>query len=501
MFTILLSCGLRMACLSAAPEGLALENGWFTQDGRVIWGYGQRNAWWRPGERANLTRRDPNVVGPNRTEDLDKLTDNMVKFAYPGFEHNFGLWYDRRRDLHDTVRRQDDRAVPPFLEQPWARSDRGQAWDGLPQYDLTKFNPWYFDRLKAFAALCDRKHAILFHSFYMQHALLEADTHYVDFPWRPVNCLQATDMPDKIPAANAFYDVSHPLRRELHRAYIRKCLDELGGYHNIVHLLSEEYTGPASFVRFWLDTVAEWEREKSRKVIIGLGATKDVLDALAGDPRVSVLDLRYWWYKPDGSAMAPKGGIEVAGRYTSGADAAKTTPQAIYRQVSEYRLGFPEKGLIHRIEASRQQSLAFLFAGGSMLMRNMSYADKKDPPTYEEPPDSRILQPTYDFINQHLSRRLPRMVPVPALAADRENVFCLGEAGKEYLVYTLNGGSVSLDLSRVQGEFQAKWFDPRTGALSDAVDSSIRGGGAVTVQAPGGEDWILWLRTAAAGGR
>lgn len=496
MITILLTFGLQTACLSADPGGLRLENGWFTQDGRVIWGYAQRNAWWRPGERPNITRRDPNVVGPNRTEDLDKLTDNMVTYAYPGFEHNFGLWYDRRRDQHDTARRKDDRAVPPFLEQPWARSDSGQAWDGLPKYDLTRFNAWYFDRMKAFAALCDRKHIVFFHAFYLQHALLEADTHYVDFPWRPVNCLQETGMPDKFPAANVFYDVSHPLRRELHRAYIRKCLDELGEFSNVVHLPSEEYTGPASFVQFWLDVIGEWEREHGRKVIVGVGATKDVLDAVAGDPRVSVLDLRYWWYKPDGSEAAPKGGVEVAGRYTSGVDAAKTTPQAIYRQVLEYRMRFPNKAIIHRIEASRQQTLAFLFAGGSMLMRNMYYADKKDPQTYEEPPDARIIQPTYDFINRQLSRHLPRMKPLPGPAGDHENVFCLGDPGKVYLVYALNGGTVRLDLTAASGEFAVKWFDPRTGALSNGQGGPVRGGAPVELSAPDREDWIAWLTTA-----
>jgi hypothetical protein len=88
----------------------------------------------------------------------------MLRFGYPGFEHNFGLWYDRRRDAHDQAQRKDDKVVPPFLEQPWARSDKGKAWDGLSTYDLTKFNNWYFHRLKQFADLCDHKGTILFHN-------------------------------------------------------------------------------------------------------------------------------------------------------------------------------------------------------------------------------------------------------------------------------------------------------------------------------------------------
>ncbi|WP_240421365.1 DUF6298 domain-containing protein [Paenibacillus periandrae] len=43
----------------------------------------------------------------------------MQKHGFPGFEHCYGLWFDRRRDAHDTVWRPDSYAVPPFLEHPW----------------------------------------------------------------------------------------------------------------------------------------------------------------------------------------------------------------------------------------------------------------------------------------------------------------------------------------------------------------------------------------------
>ena len=162
----------------------------------------------------------------------------MLRFGYPGFEHNFGLWYDRRRDAHDDKQRNNGNGMPPFLEQHWARSGQGKAWDGLSKYDLTQYNNWYFQRLKQFADQCDRKGTILFHNHYMQHALLETNAHYVDFPWRPANCVQKTELPDRPPVAKAFYDVSHPLRRELHRAYIRKCLDVIGSNTNVVFLCS-----------------------------------------------------------------------------------------------------------------------------------------------------------------------------------------------------------------------------------------------------------------------
>jgi Family of unknown function (DUF6298) len=108
--------------------GLAVHNGWYTHDGQVVWGLAQHNGWWRDGQRPNITRNAPGDVRPNRTEDLVRLTDAMLQFGYPGFEHNFGLWYDRRRDAHDQARRADAMVRSPFLEQPWARSGKGKAW-------------------------------------------------------------------------------------------------------------------------------------------------------------------------------------------------------------------------------------------------------------------------------------------------------------------------------------------------------------------------------------
>jgi len=478
----------------SAPKDLQIYNGWFVQDGKVIWGNAQHNGWWRPGQRPNLTRNAPGDIGPNRTEDLDKLTDNMLKYGYPGFEHNYGLWYDRRRDAHDTAQRTDANVVAPFLEQPWQRSSEGTAWDGLPKYDLTKYNQWYFDRLKNFAELCDKKHTILFFNFYMQHNLLETPAHYVDFPWRPVNCVQQTDMPDSVPAANAFYDVSHPLRRQLHEAYIRHCLNQLAGYSNIVFLVSEEYTGPESFMRFWLDIVDDWQKQNDKKLIIAAAGTKDVLDKFADDPRVSVLDLRYFWYNPDGSLMAPQGGKEVPGRYQSGSDAAKTTPQQIYRQVREYRLRYPQKAIIHQIAASRQQTMAFLMGGGSMLIRYLSYPENQDPPTYIAPADSQIILPVYNFINKYLSyHALIQTAPNDSILINPQQNFCLAQPGKFYLIYSLTPDPIQIKITHSISTYYAQWLNIETGKLTRASENPVKSNTLTTITPPDQGDWLLYL--------
>ncbi len=493
-------CAAFVAAAESETPGLTVKNGWYVCDGKVVWGYAQHNGWWRAGQRPNLARRAPGEIGPNRTEDLDRLTDAMLDFAYPGFEHNFGLWYDRRRDAHDTVRRNDAQAVPPYLEQPWARSEHGKAWDGLPQYDLTKYNDWYFQRLNQFASRCDDKGTILLHNFYMQHALLEQQAHYVDFPWRPANCVQDTDMPDEVPAASDFYDVTHPLRRALHVAYIRKCLEVLGEHDNVVMLCSEEYTGPLSFMQFWLDTVFAWERETGRDVHVGISATKDVVDAVMADPvrskNISTLDLRYWWYEPDGNLFAPPGGRDVAGRYAG--EIHRTTPVQLHRQVCEYRRKHPGPALIHGLPGTGPHAWAALMGGASMLVGQLPYPEKADPTTYVAPELCCEIIPTYRFIREHLASDLPTMLPRDDLVAGDNPAWCLAHPNHVYLIYATHGGQFQLDLAAATGTYRAQWFDPRSGRLFQAGDGTVQAGtvqagGAAVFTAPDSQDWALWL--------
>lgn len=501
MQRILLTMAMLPALLAlhGTAAGLEVRNGWYVHEGKVVWGNAQYNGWWG-AYRTNITRNAPGMIGPNRTEDLEKLSDAMLRFGYPALEHNYGLWYDRRRDRHDVGRRTDDEVVPPLLEQPWARSREGSAWDGRSKYDLEKYNDWYFDRLDEFASICDRKGTLLLHSFYMQHALLETDAHYVDFPWRPVNCIQKTGMPDRIPAANSFYDVSHPVRRRLHEAYIRKCLDVLGRHENVIMLCSQEFTGPLSFLNFWIDTILDWEKETGRRVHIAAGGCKDVLDAVLADPvrgpRMATIDLRYWWYLPDGTLDAPPGGREVAGRYASGRGSAETTPEQIYRQIREYRERHPKRGILHMINGSRQQTWAFLMGGGSILVRYLQSAEEKET-RYVAPEGIEPVRKVYEFVKEHLAERLPDMRPAD-LTSDPERNWCLASPGGSYLVYLLRGGKVRLDLSSANGRFRARWLDPRTGTLTEAESSPVSAGKTILLEAPGPGDQALWLQRVAA---
>ena len=307
-----------------------------------------------------LTRFAPGLEGVGLTDDLDQLANSLTTGDF--VVHNYGLWYDRRRVDHDFYGSPSHRTGEvwgPFLEMPWARSGEGRAWDGLSKYDLTRFNPWFFDRLATFATLAEQRGVVLYHKLYLQHWLLESRSHYVDFAWRPVNTLQPTGLPDEVPASETFWDVSDPVRRELHRLYIRHTLDALKGRSNVIYGLDPEYTGPLPFVQFWLDTIAEWETENDQSVWVALEVPKAAMDAILDDPvRSRIVDavgFHHWVYRPDGVLFAVQGGINKAPReqvdaiatpeeLANAADPAavrrglwQSTPAMRYRAWREYR--------------------------------------------------------------------------------------------------------------------------------------------------------------------
>lgn len=475
------------AAKPAAPEKrLELREGWLSCGGALLTGGRSGTTWWRGsivptrvGEFGlGVTRFVPGRDGAGFTDDLDELTDAMLRSGKAALEHHWGLWYDRRRDDHQMVRRADGDVWPPFYEQPWARSGRGTAWDGLSRYDLSKFNPWYFGRLASFASLCDRKGLVLMHQAYFQHNILEAGAHWADFPWRPANCVQDTGFPEPPPyaggkrvfMADAFYDVTHPVRRAIHRAYIRHCLDVLGRHPNVIFFTGEEFTGPLHFVRFWLDTVTEWERETGVDVRVGLSATKDVQDAILDDPvrgrAVSVIELKYWWYLADGTLYAPAGGKNLAPRQQlrEWKGSMKRSAEQNARQVREYRERYPDKAVL--FSGGPNDGWAVLAAGGSM-------------PSLPHTTDARLL------------RALPRLRPAGRARAD-DRQWVLAEPGRDYVAYARPGAPVRVDLSAEPGAFTALRIDPSTGT-ADSAGAAVTGGRIVEFAPAGTGPSVIWL--------
>ena len=462
-----------------ASHRLRIKNGWLTFNDQLITGSYYTPMWWRgklQREAAEtmgpaITRFAPGRYGTGLTDELETVAERFAGDNFVGYDHHYGLWYDRRRDDHLMVRRASGEVAPPFYEQPFARSGTGRAWDGLSRYDLTNFNHWYWKRLRDFVGLGEQYGFVLFHHNYFQHNILEAGAHWADSPWRPANNVNDTGLPEPPPyvgdkrifLAEQFYDVSNRPLRELHRNYIRQCLNNFASHRNVIQLTSGEYTGPLSFMRFWIDTIVEWEQETGNDAIVALSCTKDVQDAILADPgrspHVDVIDIRYWTYTKTGELYAPAGGKHLSPRqHLRQQEPASTSFESIVRSIREYRLKFPGKAITYNANIhcrAKRDGWAILMGGGSM---------------------PNIRQMSSDLAEVIVSMKVDSTLTLG------KNQWSLSN-GRDHLLYTLGDAPTSVPFAA-----NVKWcsIDPTTGSTGRFKQAES---GLVRI-----EDKIVWVK-------
>ncbi len=474
--------GIKKSVSAELAAPMQIKNGWLIRGGKVITGKRTEVPWWTggvlptdlPKMKPAITRYVPGRTGFGLTDDLDSLTQWMKANNILAIEHNYGLWYDRRRDDHERIRRMDGDVWPPFYELPFARSGKDLAWDGLSKYDLTKYNTWYWGRLKKFADLADLKGLVLVHQNYFQHNIIEAGAHYADFPWRSANNINSTGFPEPVPyagdkrifMAEQFYDTSNTARKQLHRAFIRQCLNNFKTNSGVIQLIGAEFTGPLHFVQFWLDVIGQWEKENKQKEIIGLSTTKDVQDAILADNKraavVDIIDIRQWHYQEDGSVYEPKGGQNLAPRQHARLLKPKRTSfEQVYRAISEYKQRYPSKAVMYSGDNYDHMGWAVLMAGGSMAV-------------LPELPETFLCD----------------VVSMKIMNSNTGKQWTLSDS-KAFIVY--NGSAQPIRLNLPKGEFKLNWIDPESGnPLSPEKDIT---GGSTQDFSYGQSPVVLWIRS------
>ena len=465
---------------------LSIKNGWMVLDGQVATGKRNRTSMWRgttrPGEVAkaspNLVRFVPGRTGRGLTDDLDTVANDMVRNHVVAMQSFPALWYERRRDDHARTRRADADVWVPFYEQPFSRSGQGEAYDRLSKYDLTKWNTWYWLRLKQFADLADQIGLIYMEEHYLQHNIIEEGAHWADYPWRTANNINNPSFPEnpafagdkRVYMAEQFYDTTNTLLNQLHRAYIRKSLDDFKENTNIIHHLGSEYTGPVHFVEFWLDVIGQWEKENKRHVLVMLPGTKDVQDAILADPKrsklVDAVDVIQWQYRKDGSLYAPPGGVSIAGRqYERIYDVGETSFDQIYRAVSDFHAKYPEKAMVYSRRGAKFSDWA-VFMGGGSLASLPEIQDK-------------------NFLKDAAEMKIVRM------ENPKSKQYVLGKKGTGYILFC-ESPTMQIDLSGDKNSYDLKWINPASGEIF-GTKTRLSGRKSTEVNAPFEGAAVAWI--------
>jgi hypothetical protein len=357
---------------------------------------------------------------------------------------------------------------------PWARTGPGNALDGKPKFDLTKFNPQYFDRLRTRVRAAGERgiyvSVMLFEGWGLSHANRRVPTAdgwaYRSHPFHPDNNVNGI-AGDLNGDGNVLeiHSLASDAITALQAAYIRKVVDTVNDLDNVLYEVINE--GGNKEWNWWVvQTVKDYEHTKPKQHPVGITG---------------------------------HGGERVATMLVSPADWISPGGQDGYRDPAPAWDG-------RKVSLLDTDHIWGVGGNHGWVWRSFLRGHN---PIFMDPYDGSILgdrfDPRFELLRRNMgyALRYARRVNLAAMTPQSELAstgFCLADPGKEYLVYLPEGGAVTVDLSAVSGSIAVEWFNPRSGATMQGQTTS--GGRKCSFRAPFEGDAVLYLgptRSGAAG--
>jgi hypothetical protein len=382
---------------------------------------------------------------------LDRLNHNFIRmWTWESTRWQPGHW---RPGATHTV-----------APHPLARTGPGNAADGKPKFDLTKFDRDYFHRLRQRVTDAGQRgiyvSVMLFEGWGVQFAQQAWETH----PFQAANNVNGIDGDASGDGKGLeIHTLTNRKVTALQEAYVRKVIDTVGDLDNVLWEISNENHTPSTRWQYhMIDYIHRYESGKPKQHPVGMtfqykgGSNRTLFESPAD------------WISPN-----PEGGYRDNPPAADGSKVVLTDTDHLW-------------GI-----------------GGSQAWVWKSFLRGLNP-LFMDPYDGTVIGNPFDAqwdpVRKSLgyTRRFAEAANLAAMTPSNElasSGFCLAHASAdqgEYLVYAPEGGKVTIDLSATPGKLKAHWFDPSEGTSVDA--SLIDGGTPQTLQVPFAGDAVLWLK-------
>jgi hypothetical protein len=339
---------------------------------------------------------------------------------------------------------------------PWPRDAEGK-------YDLDRFEPAYFERLKSFLSMAAERgivvEYVLFCPFY------NADLWAVNAMNVRNNVNGIGDCP-----LEEVYTLKHPdlLQRQL--AFVRRAVAELNAFDNLYfEICNEPYFGGVTLE--WQARVAreiaETEAKLPKRHLIAQNIANGKAKVESPDPHVSIFNFHY--ASPPDTVGLNFGLNKILADDETG---FKGTGDAFYRR----------------------EAWEFLLSGGA-IFSHLDYSfttDHEDGTAVVRDPTpgggGPTLRSQFGFLRRFLEgldfiRMRPANEVIVGGAPPRVVPRVLAEPGKQYAIYLRDGGRATLMLDLPAGSYVGQWLDPRNGEVLKDV-RLLSEGGKVEVESP-----------------
>jgi hypothetical protein len=391
------------------------------------------------------------------------------------------------RELPGTFSITDNTLAPKTSDKficPWARSDQAGATDGGNKFDLTKFDPAYFERLKNFISEAGKRGIVV--------ELVLFCTTYDDKLWAasPQNAINNINGLGKMNRTD-LYTLKDKEMVEIHDALVRKFAAELKDFDNLYYEICNEpyFAGVADDWQAHIAaTLTAAEKDFPARHLIAHNIANGAKKIDKPDPNVSIFNFHY---------ATPPDTVEQNYK--------------LNKVLSDDETGFRGKDdVLYRTEAWE-----FLIAGGA-IYDNLDYSFTPTHPAgtltdYKSPGGGgadlrnqlRILHEfmdDLDFIHMKPMNGIIKggiatspLSGVPARAG--VTVRALGQEEKTYALYIRGGTQAELQLKLPNGNYHAEWLNTKTGKPDKSED--IEGGADLLLASPPyTEDIALRIKSA-----
>lgn len=409
--------------------------------------------------------------------------DAWLNFLGTNRHNFFRLWSQPLPKRNYTI--QD--AGPWYSSpHPWQRTGPGNASDGLPKFDLTKFNQAFFDRLR------DRVLKANARGIYVAVTLF--DGYQIQFDRRPDDGYPLTGTNNINGVNDGGGTNSHNLASipanvlAAEEDYVRKVIDTVGDLPNVCFEISNESGGySTAWQQHMIALVKNYETNQPLQHPVGFtfqysGGTDATLYASAAD-----------WVSPSERFPTNDGTRHVLNNDTDHSyfwTAMKTDGPQLNR-------AFVWKNFCAGNSAMFMDPYLMPWTSGGNV-RNAPTGCGAGPSCTNVDPAWNSIRLNIGYLLERANSRLAlaQMTPQPALASTAN---CLARAtatDAEYLVFAPSGGTFTVNLSATTNLLNVQWLNPATGTVTNIA--AINGGSSArSFTTPFSGDAVLYLVDAA----
>ena len=354
-----------------------------------------------------------------------------------------------------------------YYPNRYPRTGPGEALDGEPKFDLTKFNEEFFQRLRSRVAAAGERGiyvgVMLFQGFSLDKTGGKQDgcNAFNGHPMNINNNINGINGdPNGSGTGHQVHTLDVPEITALQEEFIRKAIDTLNDLDNVLWEISNEsLAGSIEWQYHMINVIHEYEKTKPKQHPVGMtGApikNKPLFDSPAD------------WISPVGE-----------GGYKNSPPAADGSKIVIVDSDHIHPWGTDPKWPWR------------CFLRGHHFITMDPYMDAR-----RGSPDTPV--PEWNDIRQQMGYTLHWANRVNLAAMTSRNdlastEYCLANPGAEYLVYLPEGGSASVDLSAASGGLSVVWFNPATG--EDIEADKVAGGNKRELTAPFAGHAVLYIQ-------